>query len=131
MFVAMVTNWLTCLPKCVKMAAAHEQKKQMSRRNQDNGQPQNFDASVLRSVISSLIKKKDNPLSKSAFLSRESNFNKSNCLSAIFVYHTSVHSLTVRFRPMSTFLCLLVRPVIRPVFILVALNVRRIIRLDG
>ena len=45
----------------------------MSKRNQDNGQPQNFDASVLCSVISSIIKKEDNPLSKSAFLSRESN----------------------------------------------------------
>ena len=105
----------------------------MSRRNQDNGQPQNFDDSVLRSVISSLIKKEGNPLSISAFLSRESNFNKSNCVSAISVDHTSAHSLTVRFRPidrlMSTFLCLVVRPVIRPIFILVALNVRRIIRL--
>ena len=119
MFVAMVTNWLTCLLKHAKMAAAHEQKKQMSRRNQDNGQPQNFDASVLCYVISSLIKKEDNPLSKSTFLSWESNFNKINCLSAIFVDHTSAHSLTVRFHPhdrlMSTFLCLLVRPVIRPV----------------
>ena len=73
----------------------------MSRRNQDNGQPQNFDASVLRSVISSLIKKEDNLLSKSAFLSRETNLNKSNCLSAIFVDHTSAHSLTIGFRPMT------------------------------
>ena len=73
----------------------------ISKRNQDNGQPQNFDASVLRSVISSLIKKEDNRLSKSAFLSRKSNFNKSNCLSSIFVDHSSAHSLTVRFLPMT------------------------------
>ena len=71
----------------------------MSKRNQDNGQPQNFDASILCSVISSIIEKEDNPLSKSAFLSRESNLI--NCLSAIFVDHTSAHSVTVRFRPMT------------------------------
>ena len=57
MFVAIVTNWLTCLLKCVKIAAAHEQRSKISRRNQDNGQPQNSDAYVLHSVISSLIKK--------------------------------------------------------------------------
>ena len=59
----------------------------MSKRNQYNGQQKNFHASVLRSVISSLIIKEDNPLSKSAFLSRKSNLNKSNCLSTIFVDH--------------------------------------------
>ena len=69
MFVAMVTNWLTYLLKLVKMAAAHEQKKQnVTKKSRQWTTTENFDASVLRSVISSLIKKEDNPLSKSAFL---------------------------------------------------------------
>ena len=93
MFVAMVTNWLTCLLKRVKMAAAHEQKKQNVKN--ESRQWTTTELRCFRSPFRHLFinKTKDNPVSKSAFLSRESNFNKSNCPCAIFVDHTSAHSL--------------------------------------